>query len=131
MTLILYLIFRVGKFSNWKTKLKSKGKRTNVTVGIIPTAQILVNGKPVLDHANLVLSKSGDEILIQRSDASRICDTLMDQEENTCTSCMFTEAELRSMNLKYGLNRAIFSGGECLGNLEINFSIHLLTQNDR
>ena len=46
-------------------------------------------------------------------------------------SSTFTNDEIKSMGLKYGLNRAVFIGGENLGNLKIQFSVYLLNQNDR
>ena len=119
------IFFRIGQLSNWKTAIKSKGKKAAIKVGTIQTAKLLVNNTEVLSHANLILAESGEEVLIQRPSQ------LGEQTQECDSSSTFTNDEIKSMGLKYGLNRAVFIGGENLGHLRIQFSVYLLNQNDR
>ena len=121
-------VYRIGKFSNWKKTIQSGGKKSFIKDGIIQTAKILVRDIQVLLNINFVLSESGDEVLIERTRAST-CDKKKDQVGDGSSN--FSSDEIKSMDLKNGINQAVFCGGENLGNIKIHFSIYLLHQTDR
>ena len=86
----------------------------------------------VLSDLDFVISESGDEVLICRS--NELVSSISDKEQpqgEPVSSSYFTSEELNSMKLKKGKNQVDFCGGQDLGNIRICFSIYLFQQDDR
>ena len=91
----------------------------------------MVNNKEVLTDIDFIVSEAGDEVLMKRPEnkVKLGCEIKDDQAEEISKD--FRNDDLRSMNLKYGKNEAVFCGGEDIGNLNIQFSIYLFHQSNR
>ena len=85
-----------------------------------------------MSDLDFVISESGDEVLICRS--NELVSSISDKEQpqgEPVSSSYFTSEELNSMKLKKGKNQVDFCGGQDLGNIRICFSIYLFQQDDR
>ena len=77
------------------------------------------------------MSEAGDEVLMSRRVNGNDLSSGKKSEHPKKPSKDFLSDDLKSMQLQYGKNEAIFSGGEDIGNLKICFSIYLFQQSNR
>ena len=84
-----------------------------------------------MENIEFIISDSGDEVLMRRTLYRDNCPSERNSTKLEEISKIFRDDDLKSMNLNYGKNEAIFSGGEDVGNLTIRFSIYLFHQSNR
>lgn len=125
------LYIRIGKFSSWVRTVQGKRKDTFVKHGTISTAKLLINNRKALENIEFIISDSGDEVLMRRTLYRDNCPSERNSTKLEEISKIFRDDDLKSMNLNYGKNEAIFNGGEDVGNITIRFSIYLYHQSNR
>ena len=91
----------------------------------------MINNREALKRIDFIISDSGDEVLMKRSVNRDNCPSERNNTQLEEISTVFTNDDLKSLNLNYGKNVAIFRGGEDVGNLTIHFSIYLFHQSNR